>query len=162
MNLPLRIRGSWNLCCHAESSPSLDVLIRHSNRWHTVDFIIPLSFLPKLNTVNGQISLLESLALNTSYPNVYDGFIINCFESAPALRALKLHYSSYLRDIRFPWTQLVDFTTNYIPLSNSLRNATLCINLTSLTLVDWTRFEGMGIMLPFLHNLQLFADRGSI
>jgi hypothetical protein len=141
------------------------VLIRHSNRWRTVNFSIPLSLLPKLNTVKGQTPLLESLALNTSYTNEYDGFVIDCFESAPALKTLKQYYSSYLQDIRFPWTQLVDFTTKYIPLSVSLHNAELCIHLTSLTLVDWTRFEEMGnfnIILPFLRNLQLFAERGSI
>jgi hypothetical protein len=88
MSLPLRIRGTFSVCRQAESS--LDVLMQHSNRWRQVEFHIPFSLLPKLNAVKGQISSLEALALHSEYHRGFNGFIVDCFESAPALKTLKL------------------------------------------------------------------------
>jgi hypothetical protein len=159
-NLPLQIHVfMWN-CSHDESL--FDILVQHSNRWRKVDFCIPLSLVHKLNAVKGKVPLLESVEMNALSDVYYDGIIVDCFESAPALKAFKLHHR--LLDIRVPWTQITDYTTNCVPLSSNFHDAALCSNLTSLTLIDWVRFGAMTgfCTLPNLRNLELFATRGCI
>jgi hypothetical protein len=151
---------TFSVCRHAESS--LDVLMQHSNRWRKVEFHIPFSLLPKLNAVKGQISSLEALALDLEYHRGFNGFIVDCFESAPALKTLKL--PSNLWDILVPWTQIIDFTADRASMFIGFQKAALCSHLTSLTLAECRNtFEDMYNFstLRFLCSLKVLTSRGS-
>ncbi|KAJ7088220.1 hypothetical protein C8R43DRAFT_1244806 [Mycena crocata] len=89
---------------HPAARPILELLAKHSERWHSADIWIDNRFIASLRGVTGRLPLLRHLQLG--------GFAlkdVDIFEDAPNLTRLKLANVSQTPS-RFPWNQLQEFS----------------------------------------------------
>ena len=113
-------------------SDTLDLVFAYSKQWRSITFNTPEGYLGYLDTVQGEIPLLERLTIKG--PLTY---ILEVFSVAPRLRsaAFKFDYreSEELGDISFPWSQLTELSFTANDIQTCLTVVERCSSLEHLT-----------------------------
>ncbi|PBK84985.1 hypothetical protein ARMGADRAFT_1169757 [Armillaria gallica] len=91
-----------------EISQCFDLLLKHSNRWGSVELALVPSFLSRLSLVRGRVDQVEDVYL-TCLPDAMSG-TMDAFEIAPKLKTLDLSGMQAEAYIPFPADNLVLFS----------------------------------------------------
>jgi hypothetical protein len=141
------------------SHPVLETFIFHSHRWQHVDFALPPSVFPALNTVKGSLPLLRTLEF--TLPDIFsiDPPRLDAFGGASSLRSLALLQNIRPRMVEIPWPQLTQCSicvdTEGLDVFRHLSNIsklTLMFNLDAT--LPQSHFEPP-TRLPFLRTLSI-------
>ncbi|KAF9523376.1 hypothetical protein CPB83DRAFT_898856 [Crepidotus variabilis] len=123
----------------SNQSAIVDALVRHSEKWGTLNFKAGIKGLVFLRGVKNRIPLLTTLKIWTlgREPSV-SGMNFTMFEQAPLLQSISLHGLG-TSEIVLPFRQIVDYREGIIGSSNSLSitpnarsSAVAFTNLTTL------------------------------
>ena len=114
-------------------SDTLDLVLAYSKQWRSITFNTPEGYLGYLDTVQGEIPLLELLTIKG--PLTY---ILEVFSVAPRLRSVAFKFDYYesaeLGDISLPWSQLTELSFAADDIQTCLTVVERCSSLTHLTL----------------------------
>ncbi|THU98925.1 hypothetical protein K435DRAFT_720292 [Dendrothele bispora CBS 962.96] len=132
----------------------VNAIIPHSFRWKELELIGPPFILASMSSIKGSLPQLRSLSIDLVEG---DNTRQDLFEMAPRLQALTLRSAlraDFLLECVVPYTQIIDFTVEYVSYSSALARLMALSAVRNLELNECWYDEDMSFVAPItLHNV---------
>lgn len=139
----------WDVDSPAIPTDCMEILVRYCRRWQYISLTLPQAWHEQLSRVRGNLPNLQSLALCPPGRCVFE--MMDMFSEAPALTELNLGYY-YLRNLVFPWKQLVSITLASPSIDEALEILRRCPLLRSCHFPNLTPPEDYFDVVPVTHT----------
>ncbi|KIM44201.1 hypothetical protein M413DRAFT_9385 [Hebeloma cylindrosporum] len=142
-------RENWEVDCPNIPTECMETLVQYCRRWKKISLTLPQAWHDQLSLVQGNLPNLQSLVLCPPGRCVFE--LMEMFSEAPALTELHLGYY-YLRNVVFPWRQLLSVTLASPSIDEALELLRRCPLLRSCHFLNLAPPEDYFDVEPVMHT----------